>query len=257
MFIRIYFSVLALFIGTAVFGQFSPGLELDCGFLTEQKLNKTSVSDYNKNETRTYYSVYNELNPTWVGVSIRNFGSQFTSKNKNSIGYSLGIGYRQFSTISRLAFAGSSTTYRDSIVSRLHGAKFRTKYQMLTMDHYFDFHWNATETLKITNSIGFNLSTIIRITSPKTNINQSAINGELPLFKLFYQLQVTEKYQRCSVSYFALFDLYSLELFKSTINEFHAKSDNTRFSSLHFNAIGLRIMPHLKRAKSVDPNELF
>lgn len=257
MAIRYCFSVSFFVLTKVLFGQFSPGVEFDVGFLAKDKLESYTISDYNKNETITVYKVDNELNGTWSGVSIRNFGSQFTSKNKYSIGYSLGIGYRQFKTSSRLSFVSSSSSYRDSIISRLHHARFQTKYQIISMNHYLDFHWNASETIKISNSLAFNLSTIVRFTSPNTTIRTASIKGELPLFKLFYEFQITEKYKRCSISYYSVFDIYSFELLKKSASNNQFKSVHTPFYSLRFNAIGLRIMPHLKRAKPILPYEAF
>lgn len=257
MFRIIYLGLLVLIRANVTYAQFNPGLDLNIVVQNQLKLNEYSVTDYNENETFTDYKVSSMVNPLSFGTAIRNFGVQFQSEKKWCTGYSLGIGYHQFSTTSRLSFLKSSTENRDSIVANLHDAAFKTIHRTIFMSHFFDVHWNPSDRVKITNSFGFNITAMVQTKSLNTNISQRALIGNLPVFKLLYQPQITENYARCSISYFSQFTVFSINLLKNSPSDQYVKLDGTPFSSLHFNLIGLRLMPHLKLSKTISADELF
>ncbi len=246
-----------LFVANTSCSQFNPGLEGNFHFVNELKLSTYNVRDYNENETFTDYKVKTELHPISMSLGIRNFGTQFQSQNKRCIGYSLGIGYHQFSTTSTLTFVNSSTSNRDSIVARLHNGQFKSIYRSIFMSHFFDVHWNSSDRIKITNSIGLNITVMAQTKSLNSNISQRALVANLPIFKLVYQPQITEIYARCSISYFAQFTLFATDLLKKSPSNQYVKPIGTPFSSLRLNSIGLRFMPHLKPPKSISEEELF
>ena len=252
-----YMSWLTFLVGSSCYCQFNPGVEGNAHFMNDLKLSSYTVSDYNENETFTDYKVKTELNPISMSFGIRNFGTQFQSLKKNCIGYSLGIGYHQFSTTGQLSFLRSSTSNRDSIVTRLHIGYFKSIYRSIFMSHFFDVHWNPSDRIKITNSIGLNITVMVQTKSLNTNITQRALVGNLPLFKLIYQPQITESYARCSISYFAQFTLFATDLLKKSASNQFVKPFGTPFSSLRFNSIGLRCMPHLKPPKIMPNDELL
>lgn len=257
MFRIFYLGLFVLIRANVTYAQFNPGLDFNILVQNQLKLNEYSVTNYNENETFTDYKVSSLLNPLSFGAAIRNFGTQFQSEKKWCIGYSLGIGYHQFSTTSRLTFLKSSTANRDSIVANLHDAAFKTIHRTIFMSHFFDVHWNPSDRVKITNSFGFNITAMVQTKSLNTTISQRALTGNLPVFKLLYQPQITENYTRCAISYFAQFTVFAMDLLKNSPSNKYVKLDATPFSSLRFNLIGLRVMPHLRLPKTSATDELF
>lgn len=236
-----------------VFAQFSPGISYELSFPTANTDFSYTVMAFNENETFTFYEISTNLNPTASGVSIRNFGRRFDSKQKWILGYSLEIGYRKFSTNNRMAFSSSSTQNNDSIVRNYNGFQFKTDYNALYTSHYLDVHFNPTDKIKITNSFGLSLAAIISSDSRKTNVPGKGVESNYPILKVIYQPQITEDYERVSISYYANFDCFSWDLFRSSTKGFLSETNGIPLSKIRFNGVGVRIVPHFKPEKRIDP----
>ncbi len=240
VFLFLFFSIVL-----QVNGQFSIGIGTDVAFLRTEEVYNYNLLVYNENETAQMYRVRNELNPVSNGIVLRSFGGQFLNKKKLTIGYSLEIGYHYFSSKSNLAYLGSSTLDKDSIVYDFDNFSFRTNYHALRFNHFLDVHWNPTDDVKITNSLGVGLGAIVRGNAPYVDFDGTMINTNHPIMKFSYQPQVTEKYKRFSMTYFATIDLFSMSLFTKE-KPYDTPDYRIAYSKLRFNAMGLRFIPHLK-----------
>jgi len=253
MFLKLIGSLWIFTSVTAAYAQFSPGISCELSFPIANNDFSYAVAALNANESITYYEISTNLNPTASGFSIRNFGRRFDSKQKWILGYSLEIGYRKFSTNNRMAFSSSSTQNNDSIVRNYNGFQFKTDYNALFTSHYLDVHFNPTDKIKITNSFGLSLAAIVRSDSRKTNVPGKGVESNYPILKVIYQPQITEDYERVSISYYANFDCFSWDLFQSGAKGFTSELNGIPLSKIRFNGIGVRIVPHFRPEKPIDP----
>ena len=104
------------------------------------------------------------------------------------------MGYQYFTSKGKFLYLESSTHDADSIVNFFDGFTFESNHHMVRFDHYLDMHWNASPTVKITNSIGVGLTALVRGASPNLEIDGTMINTNHPILKFKYQPQITEKY---------------------------------------------------------------
>ncbi len=236
---------------TTSYGQFTTGAGYELSFLKTKEVYVYGLQVFNKNETSDLYRVQNEIGVASHGFCIRSFGNQFTNPKKVTLGYSLGLGYRTFSSRSKLNYRASSTTYQDSIVNDYDGFEFKIRYHMIRFDHFFDIHWNPNSTIKITNSIGVGLSAIVKASSPDLGFDGTVINTNHPILRLLYQPQVTEKYERFSMTYFASVELVAFSLFNKP-GIYDMPDLRIPLSKLRFNTIGIRISPHVKEKKKEE-----
>ena len=257
-----YCAILLLLLFSAAqfsFGQFSNGIGYDLSFLNTEQEYDYNVYVLNENETIDLYAVNSRLGAISHGIMLRSFGGQFTNPKKVSLGYSLEIGYNFFSSKSKLLYRESSTNFRDSIVNAFDGLAFRTDYHAIRFDHFFDVHWNVSETVKITNSIGVGLKAIVSGKAQGIDFGGTRkgtiISTNHPLLRLQYQPQITERYKRFSLTYFAAVELFALPLFtKPSVHE--VPDQRIPFSAIRFNSIGIRFIPHPKE-KELPVHETY
>lgn len=250
---------LAFFLGILLpnssYTQFSIGIGPDVAFMPSGNVYNYNVLVYNENETNDLYGVRSHFKPVSAGFSARSFGYQFVNPNKLTFGYSLEIGYRYFSSHSDFFYRGSSTTDPDSIVNLFSDYTFETHYHTLHFNHFFDIHWNPSETIKITNSIGVGLGAIVSGKSPGLSFDGTIVNTNHPIVRLLYQPQITEKYERFSITYFASIQLFAFPLFtRSGIYEI--PDLRIPYEKVRFSALGVRFVPHFK-VKEKPTSELY
>lgn len=252
VFLVFFFGIM---LSNAGYAQFSIGVGPDVAFMPTSNAYNYNVLVYNENETSDLYGVRSHFNPVSAGFSARSFGYQFIKPKKLTFGYSLEIGYRYFSSHSDFFYRGSSTADPDSIVNLFEGYAFETHYHTLRFNHFFDVHWNPTETIKITNSIGVGLGAIVLGKSPGLSFDGTIVNTNHPIVRFLYQPQITEKYEKFSMTYFAAIQLFAFPLFtRSSVYE--TPDFRIPYEKIRFNALGLRFVPHFK-VKEKPTSELY
>lgn len=227
---------------TFVTAQVVPSIGYKISFVNAQSQTYNYViSTQNENRTIDTYLVRSSLNPVAQGINIRSFGGQFLSNRKISFGYSLGLNYNVFSSKSNLIFIGSSTSNLDSLVNAYNDFDFKTIYHTIGIVNYFDLNWNMTNRLKLTNSVGFGVEAVVSASSARTNFNSSIINTNHPVFRLNYQLQITEKYKRVQLGYFLNVNLAGFNMFVN--KNLIIPDPRMSFANIRLNGIGIRIIP--------------
>lgn len=237
-----------LLCGVTVHAQFTTGMGVDIAFLNTNEAYNYNLLVYNENETTDLYRVDNTLGSTAKGLMVRSFGGQFENPKKFAFGYSLEIGYQHFASRSRLIYRESSTTNADSIVNALDGSAYKLNYHVIRFNHFLDFHWNPSEKIKITNSIGVGLGAIVNVSSNSLGFDGSVVNTNHPVFRLHYQPQITEKYEGFALTYFGSIDIFGKQLFTKA-QPYEAPDARIPFSAIRFNAIGIRLVPYFERKK--------
>jgi len=254
--IKFAFLVLALHLGSNSHSQLVAGGGYELGFIQTEEVYNFNVLVYNDNETFDFYSVQSELGAVSHGIMGRSFGGQFLNPKKFTLGYSLELGYQYFTSKGKFLYLESSTHDADSIVNFFDGFTFESNHHMVRFDHYLDMHWNASPTVKITNSIGVGLTALVRGASPNLEIDGTMINTNHPILKFKYQPQITEKYNKFSMTFFASIDLFAIELFnKPGPNE--SPDYRIPLTKLRFNTIGIRFIPDPKKSKERPTEELY
>lgn len=243
---RIYSCLIGVFFSLLSYGQFTAGIGYDFLFLNPRVEDFTyDLIVVNENETRDLYTVRNDFGALSHGIGLRSFGGQFLNPKKFVPGYSLEIGYRYFSSSSDVLYRESSTTDPDSIVNLMGGLKFRTNYHLINFYHFFDFHVNLSEKIKLTNSFGLGIEAIVKASSPSAGYRAEIVSTNHPILKLNYRPQLIEKYERLSIVYFASIDLFAFSLFKNS-DPYENTDFRIPFDQLRFNGIGVRFLPHFK-----------
>ncbi len=244
-------------VSAPLLAQQSVGLGYEFSFLsTSEQTYNYNVGVYNKNETIDFYNVRNKMGAVAHGLSIRSYGSQFFKKQKIAVGYSLDLGYSFFQGESEFAYLRSSTSNRDSIVNLYDDLKFRSNYHTIRFNHYLDVHWNPSESTKITNSIGVGIAAIVKGSTKQLGYEASIINNNHPILKLVYQPQITERYEKLSITYFASIDLFAFSLFQTTTTH-SILEQRIPFQKLRFNTIGLRFVPNPKLKPKIAPEDIL
>ncbi|WP_070137574.1 hypothetical protein [Crocinitomix algicola] len=229
------------------FCQFTYGFGLENSFLKVNGEYHPWVSVYNENETVDLYRLRNQIGVSSQGFSLRNFGGQFLNTKDFSFGYSLELGYHFFKSQSQFVYIGSSTSDRDSIVNLYDDFKFHTRYHNVYVRNFLDAHWNLSETIKWSNSIGVGLHALVKYHAVNYGYDGSVFNTNHPIIKLIYQTQITEQYEDFSISYFANIDLYSFAIFTKNYN-YSIPDFRIGYNKIHFNSIGLRFIPHFNKS---------
>lgn len=254
---RFIYLSLFVFFTNQIFGQNSFGLAYELSFLSAN----SASYDYNAvvlndNETIDSYNVRNQLGALSHGFSVRSYGRQFHSSKKTAFGYSLDIGYSFFRGSSDFLYLQSSTLNRDSIINDFDRFKLNSVYHSVRFNHYLDFHWNPSADTKITNSIGVGISAIVKGSHRSLGFDASMVNNNHPILKFVYQPQLTEKYDKLSVTYFASIDLFAMSLFRS--EQAYPKADHrVPYSNIRFNSLGVRIVPRMKERKLLLPEGII
>lgn len=254
--IKFAFLVLSLHFASTSFAQFVPGIGYEMGFIQTEEEYNFNVLVYNENETYDFYSVQSQLGAVSHGVMGRSFGGQFLNPKKVTFGYSLELGYQYFTSKGKFLYRESSTRDTDSIVNFFDEFTFNSNYHMVRFDHYFDVHWNASPTVKITNSLGVGLSALVRGASPDLEIDGTMINTNHPIVKFKYQPQITEKYKGFSMTFFASIDLFAIELFNKQ-GPYQTPDYRIPLTKLRFNTIGIRFVPDPKKPKEKPTEESY
>lgn len=234
------------------FSQFKIGYGYELSFLNAPKNEPFSLYAPNENETIDRYQTQPKLNPLAHGLVFRHTGGQFMHPNKWHLGYSMEVGLHRFSSEGKLVYMESSTNNPDSIVNAYDGVRFKTFYNTVNLTQFFDVHWNPSQGIKITNSLGVGLSAIVLHKTPNQPFSGSIVDSNFPLLRLNYQIQLTEKHERISTTYFMSVDLLRLRLFQ--LNTFYTHGSELRFDQVRFGTIGIRFSPHYK-AKVEIPME--
>lgn len=195
-------------------GQFTPSFAYKASVIkTESYYHKSEIIVRNPNDTYDYYIVHNYVNPIAHTLSLRSFGKKHLMDKEFNFGYSLAIGLHHFTSSGKLLYNFSSTTYRDSIVNAYNGFSFKTNYSMVFSNHYFDFNWNITDDIRLTQSIGIGFTALMRAKS-KAVANSSIIDNDFPVMLTFsYEPQILEKYEKFDVAYFVSFNLLNISLY--------------------------------------------
>lgn len=243
---------LALTLCTGLFAQFSTSIGVEGSLLNTKEDYVYGVSVFNENETMDFYVVNSDLGVTTQGLVLRSFGGQFMKNSGVTCGYSLGIGYRHFSSASEFTYVGSSTDDKDSIVNEYDNFQHKTQYHIIRFTNFFDVHWNYSETLKITNSIGIGFNAIVQAKSANLEFDGSIVNANHPILKLIYQPQITKAYKRFSMTYFASIGLFAVPLFTKP-NPFDIPDERIPFEKLRINTIGIGFIPYFKKEEK-DPH---
>ncbi len=239
-------TIIVFLCANSLQAQFVAGLEYSLAILgSNQERFQYQIVVANENETTDFYEVYNDLGAVSNGIGLRSLGGRFLANKKWIVGYSLGIGYNYFSSSAELRYNNSSTNNRDSIVNAFNGFEFSTQYHSINFSHFIDVHFNPSEKIKITNSVGIGLNALVKTRSKAVEFDGSIINTNHPLLKIQYQPQLTEKYNGFSMTYFASIDLFSIGLFTKP-SEFEIPDKRIPFSNLKFNSIGIRFIPDSK-----------
>ena len=254
-----FIKLLCLFYGIFVinigFSQFKIGYGYELSFLNAPKNEPFSLYAPNENETIDRYQTQPKLNPLAHGLVFRHTGGHFMHPNKWHLGYSMEVGFQRFTSEGKLVYLESSTTNPDSIVNAFDGLKFKTSYNAVNLIQFFDVHWNPNKSFKITNSVGVGLSAIVLTNTRKQTFSGSVVDVDFPLLKLQYQLQLTEKKEHFSTTYFMAVDLLKLRLFQLTQTSTHGSE--LPFNRLRFATIGIRISPNYKIKKEVEIDQII
>ncbi len=237
------------------FSQFKIGIGYELSFLNAPRNEPFSLYALNDNETVDRYQTQPKLNPLAQGVVFRHTGGQFMHPNKWHLGYSMEVGFQRFTSEGKLVYMESSTTNPDSIVNAFDGLMFKTSYNAVNLIQFFDVHWNPNKAFKITNSLGIGLAAIVLTNTRKQNFSGSVVDVDFPLLKLQYQLQLTEKRELFSTTYFMAVDLLKLRLFQLTQTSTHGSE--LPFNRLKFATIGIRISPNYKIKKEVEIDQII
>lgn len=235
--------------------QFSNGLSVETSYLKPIDQQYYWLAIYNENETYDYYRIQNDLGVGAIGLGLRSFGAQFLSDDDIQLGYSLGLGYTYFRSNGHFVYRGSSTNYRDSIINAFDDYHYPTNYHLIRLVNFFDIHWNISASIKLTNSFGFGIHALIKANSVGLDFDGAMINSNYPTFKWTYEPQLTESYERFSISYFASIDLFSSALFVGS-NPPEPYETRYQLNQVVFNTFGIRIIPK-KKVNKPDKVENF
>lgn len=201
------------------------GVGYELSFLNTAQLKYNyNLAVFNENETVDYYHVINQVGILAHGFTIRSYGKQFHAQKKMTVGYSLELGYRFFQSKSK-----SSLTYMRNPIN----------YNVVYFNHYLDWHWNLSESIKFTNSFGVGIAAITKGISKSLGHKAAVINNDHPIIKFVYQPQITERYEHFSVTYFCGIDVVSFSFLK---NKYMHDYGKIPFKKLRFNTIGLRFV---------------
>ncbi|WP_027420153.1 hypothetical protein [Crocinitomix catalasitica] len=203
--------------GQYLSAQFYPSLGVDISYIHKKTSYARNLAVINENETIDYYKMDGDIAPVFIGLNIKSYGKGFGDESKFKIGYSLGLGYGVFTGESTLVYLRSSTDYADSIVNNYSDFTYRTNYHNIDFNHNFDVHWNVKEDLKFTNTLGFGLSTIVKVGGSEIDFDGGIVNVNHPTLNFLYQPQISKKYERYWLSYYLKAQFYSINLFSSQV----------------------------------------
>ena len=211
-----------------------------------------NVAWYNNiNETYDYYTAHSSLSPLGAGAELRGFGRQFMDSSKVNIGYSLGIGINQFRSSTYFVYFGSSTADPDSIINDHGDFEFNTYFSNLYFYNYLDIHWNLSDKVKWSNSIGVGLLAMVRAKARDFPEHDAVmIDNDRPVILSFaYETMITERYKRFDVGYFISFTPFGIPLFDEDADNYLGADNRHKLSDVKFNSIGIRFLPHPKKKK--------
>jgi len=252
------FFLLLLLLPSVSFSQVLPSLGVKFYHLKSgDNYYNYNVAWYNDiNETYDYYAAHSSLGPLAGGINLRSYGRQFLDSSRFSVGYSLGIGINQFRSETYFVYAGSSTADPDSIINAHGDFRFKTDFSTVYFYNYLDVHWNLSDKVKWTNSLGVGLKAMLRAKARDFPYHEAVmIDNDRPVILTFaYETMITERYRKVDVGYFISFTPFGLPLFDEDADNPNGFDDRHKLSKIRFNSIGIRVIPHPKKKKLPNLN---
>lgn len=225
------------------YAQFSFGASYELSAIQTQSEFLNYLQVYNENETWDLYRLNQNLGTLAQGIGVRSFGQRFSNNNRWQIGYSMELGYRFFRSSGNLIYQGSSTNNSDSILNYFNNLNYKVRYHVVRFTHYFDAHFNVSEKVKISNSIGVGLNAMVKINTRGVSFDGAMVSPNYPALTLNYQPQITEKYERFYLSVYLNLNLFRYALFTKPTSAYQQPDTRTWLSEVRMHSLGIRIIP--------------
>lgn len=241
-----------LSVSTAGFAQLATGIGYKGAMINASVLDYQSrLTVWNSNETTDTYAVNNTIGAAAQTLSLRSYGKKYFYDQKFKAAYSLEIGLQYFSSRGQFLYESSSTTYADSIINAYNGFAYRTDYTTVYFNHFADFYFPLKDDLRLVISAGLGINALMRAKS-KEIPRASIIDTDFPVMATStLEIQLLEKYKKHDVGYFISLNIYNLALYSWKDEDLEYGDERLKFSSLRFNGIGLRWIPHPKQKPTV------